>query len=212
MIENPIRNKFHWYDGNFYDKIIAPNQKELFNQIIKLIEPDSNIIDIGCGTGYFSFYVADKCKSVLGIDLSKRNIDTANSNLQNKRTEKLSFKHTNIEDIVKRNEHFDYAVMTYVIHEVNEKERINLLLDIAKVADKIVIGDYLIPQPRNFSGKLTSIIEFIAGTEHYKNFRNYEANGGIQCLADTSDLKIIDEIKNKTNHIAVLSGKKITTN
>ena len=48
-------NKNHWYDGWFYDTIIAPNQDKLFGQIEKLIEPKSSIIDVGCGTGRLAF-------------------------------------------------------------------------------------------------------------------------------------------------------------
>jgi predicted RNA methylase len=44
-------NKKHWYDGWFYDVIIAPNQDNLFGQIKNLIAEGSSIIDIGCGTG-----------------------------------------------------------------------------------------------------------------------------------------------------------------
>lgn len=71
-------NKNHWYDGLFYDRLIAPNQDRLFSQIKNLIKPNSKIIDVGCGTGRFSFSIHEKCESVLGIDLSKRNIDRAN--------------------------------------------------------------------------------------------------------------------------------------
>ena len=203
-------NKYHWYDGGFYDRFIAPNQKELFKQIIELIEPDSTIIDVGCGTGFFSFSVADKCQSVLGIDLSKRNIDKANQNLRKKPTSKLSFQNVYLHDIVSQNKnHFDYAVLTYVIHEVNEEDRIQLLYEIAQVADKIIIGDYLIPCPTDFGGKTVKTVEFIAGKEHYRNFRTYEATGGIQYLAEKAGLSILKEIKNHTNHIAILSKNHV---
>ncbi|MDR3653824.1 MAG: class I SAM-dependent methyltransferase [Paludibacter sp.] len=210
MQSKVIESKYHWYDGWFYDKVIAPNQKELFEQIIKLIEPDSEIIDVGCGTGFFSFTVADRCKSALGVDLSKRNIDKAMQNLSNKPTDKLSFRHTNLQNIITEAKHFDYAILTYVIHEVNEEERIPLLKEIAQVADKIIIGDYLSPQPANFSGTLTKIIEYIAGSEHYANFRNYQANGGIPYLAEKAGLTILSEIKNNTNHITVLANNTST--
>jgi len=206
MSEKKIENKNHWYDGNFYDKLIAPNQKKIFGQIIQLLEPEAKIIDIGCGTGYFSFSVADKCQSVLGIDLSKRNINKANQNLINRPNDKLSFRHAYLHDLISPGEkHFDYAVLTYVIHEVNEKERIPLLLEMAQVADKIIIGDYLIPCPNDFAGKILKLVEFFAGSEHYSNFRTYEANGGIQYLVDKAGLLILKEFKNHTNHIAVLS-------
>jgi 2-polyprenyl-3-methyl-5-hydroxy-6-metoxy-1,4-benzoquinol methylase len=74
-------NKHHWYDGCFYDTFIAPNQDKLFGQIKNIIEPQSTIIDVGCGTGHLEFSLADKCKSVLGIDLSEKNIATANKKL-----------------------------------------------------------------------------------------------------------------------------------
>jgi len=205
MKETVKVNKYHWYDGGFYDRFIAPNQKELFMQIIELIDPDSNIIDIGCGTGFFSFSIADKCKSVLGIDLSTRNINKANQNLRKRPTDKLSFRNAYLHDIIFDNKtHFDYAVMTYVIHEVNEEDRIQLLNEIAEVADKIIIGDYLIPCSNNFAGKIVQLVEFVAGVEHYRNFRSYESNGGIQYLAHKANLSIHVEIKNQTNHIAVL--------
>ena len=210
MEETAIVNKYHWYDGEFYDRLIAPNQKMLFEQIIELIDSDSSIIDIGCGTGYFSFSVADKCKSVLGIDLSKRNIDKANQKLSKKPTDKLSFRNAYLHDIISRDKiRFDYAVLTYVIHEVNEADRVQLLNEIAEVADTIIIGDYLIPLPSDFAGKIVKTIEFIAGAEHYRNFRTYEANGGIQYLADKAGLSILTEIKNHTNHIAILSKHKV---
>jgi SAM-dependent methyltransferase len=203
-------NKYHWYDGGFYDRFIAPNQRKLFTQIIELIEADSDIIDVGCGTGFFSFSVAEKCKTILGIDLSKRNIDKANKNLQKTPTAKLSFKNAYLHDIISNEKNgFDYAVLTYVIHEVNEEERIPLLKEIADMADKIIIGDYLIPCPNDFAGKIEKTVEFIAGREHYRNFRTYEANGGIQYLADKAGLFILKEFKNHTNHIAILSKNNI---
>lgn len=210
MQEVAIVNKYHWYDGAFYDRFIAPNQRELFSQIIKMIEPESDIIDVGCGTGFFSFSIADKCKTVLGIDLSKRNITKAKQNLTKQPTDKLSFRNAYLHDVISEDKkYFDYAVMTYVIHEVNEEDRIYLLKETAQVADKIIIGDYLIPCPNDFAGKIVKMVEFIAGKEHYRNFRSYKENGGIQYLADKAGLSILKEIKNHTNHIAVLSKNNV---
>ena len=145
------KNKNHWYDGWFYDKLIAPNQDQLFGQIKNLVDADSIIIDVGCGTGRLAFGLANKCKSILGIDLSKRNIDRANLILHQNPDSKISFQNSDIEEIINKGQiHFDYAVLTYVIHEVNEEERINLLNEISRVADKIIIGDYLVPKPKGF--------------------------------------------------------------
>ena len=201
-------NKNHWYDGWFYDKIIAPNQDKLFSQIKSLIEPDSEIIDVGCGTGRLAFTIADKSKSVLGIDLSKRNIHRANLTLLRHPDDKILFQHNNLSKLsCNGNVHFDFAILTYVIHEINAEERVNLLTDIAQVSDKIIVGDYLVPGPKGIGSFLSELIEFVAGREHYKNYKSYMANGGVYDLADKAGLKIIDEIKNGSfsNHIVVLT-------
>jgi len=204
-------NKKHWYDGLFYDKFIAPNQDRLFTLIKSLIKPRSKLIDVGCGTGRFSFTVSDKCESVLGIDLSERNINRANSLLLKNPQSNLSFKHTSVSKLISNGEqHFDYAVLTYVIHEVNPEERILLLKEISKIADKIIIGDYLVPQPKGFWKLLNEAVEFVAGREHYRNYKNFVSDGGITGIAGTAGLKIAKEIKNRpqTSHLVILSANK----
>ena len=201
------RNKTHWYDGWFYDTIIAPSQDQLFGQIKTLIEPQSNIIDVGCGTGRLAFALAGHCNSVFGIDLSKKNIDRAKLRLSRQPDDRISFHHLNLDEIpFSEQKYFDYAVMTYVIHEVNEEERIGLLKQMAQVSKKIIIGDYIAPQPTGFDGFISKTIEFLAGREHYRNYKTYMAKGGIHYLASAAGLKIINEIKNRpsASHIAIL--------
>ena len=92
------QNITHWYDGWFYDRLIAPNQDRLFGQIKNLIKEQSNIIDVGCGTGRLAFTLADNCKSVLGIDLSSRNINRAQLKLRQQPNNKISFQHRSISE------------------------------------------------------------------------------------------------------------------
>ncbi|PJA96597.1 MAG: hypothetical protein CO129_05730, partial [Ignavibacteriales bacterium CG_4_9_14_3_um_filter_34_10] len=94
------KNKNHWYDGWFYDVFIAPNQDRLFALIKNLIETNSSVVDVGCGTGRFSFSVADKVSQVVGIDLSKKNIDKAKKTLSKNPNQKISFHHTNLSDLL----------------------------------------------------------------------------------------------------------------
>ncbi|MFZ2323050.1 MAG: methyltransferase domain-containing protein [Ignavibacteriaceae bacterium] len=200
-------NKTHWYDGWFYDKFIAPNQDRMFAEIKNAIEPNSSVIDVGCGTGRFSFSVSDKVSKVAAVDLSKKNIDKANQTLTKKTNSKITFHHTNLSDLLKQNLHFDYAVMTYVIHEVNPEERIALLKNMAQIADKIIIGDYLVPIKKGFWSVVNEVVEFAAGKEHYSNFRNYVANNGLAGMLEEAGLKIVSEIKDKpvTSQVFILS-------
>lgn len=201
------QNKSHWYDGWFYDKFIAPNQDRLFSQIKEYISEDSTVIDIGCGTGRFSFFAHDKCSYVLGIDLSKKNIRNAVGKLNSNPNRKIEFRHSSIaevkSEIIKK---FDYALLTYVIHEVDEQERVKLLEEIYEITDKIIIGEYLVPRPKGFWSTLNEIVEFAAGMDHYRNFRSFVRNGGVRNLAELTGSEIIFEKANQplTSQLVVL--------
>ena len=202
-----MKNKDHWYDGVFYDKVIAPNQDKLFRQVKDLIKPGSKVIDVGCGTGRFSFFAADICHSVAGIDLSRRNIERAQLNHSKEPFSNISFQRKDVASILlEGKDHFDYAVMTYVLHEVDAGERIQLIKDLARIADTIIVGDYLVPRKSGFWDFLNELVEFGAGSEHYRNFKSYVTNGGISVLANRAGCTIMSELTDEpsTSHIAVM--------
>jgi len=202
-----VNDKKHWYDGLFYDKLIAPNQDRLFKQIKNIIPKGSTVLDVGCGTGRLAFQFAEHCKSIVGLDLSSKNISLANTNLKSNPKNNISFVHGDINKLKKDNlPKFNFAIITYVIHEIPENERISLLNDIHSIAEKIIIGDYITPTPKSLWGKVNIVVEFLAGKEHYHNFKSYVNNDGIDYLVKESTLAKIIEIKNKpkTSHLVVV--------
>lgn len=201
-----MKEKRHWYDGKFYDKLIAPNQDKLFNNIYELVENNSTVLDVGCGTGRLSFRLADKCKKIVGVDLSQKNISVASSNLKLNPNNSISFIHGDISSAINSNsDKYNYAVITYVLHEMSVKERIYTLNNLKSIVDYIIIGDYLTPTPNNIWGGINIFAEYIAGKDHYYNFKSYVKNGGIKYLLDQANLKIKKEIKNspKTSHLII---------
>ncbi|MBP9119373.1 MAG: hypothetical protein KBF59_00770, partial [Ignavibacterium sp.] len=60
---------------------------------------------------------------------------------------------------------------------------------------------------KGFWNILNDIVEFLAGKEHFSNFKNFVTNKGLHGLAEKTELKIIQEIKNKpkTSQILVLT-------
>ena len=201
-----INDKRHWYDGKFYDNLIAPNQDKLFTEIRKIISKDSSVIDVGCGTGRLSFQFSDYCKKVVGLDLSSKNISVAENNLKINPKKNISFIHGDVNKVGEHfSEKFDYAIMTYVIHEMPEHERVKVLTDLKKIANKIIIGDYIAPTPKTIWGGINVIVEYFAGKDHYNNFKSYVKNGGLDYLVRKANFKKVFEIKNKpqTAHLVV---------
>jgi len=202
-----MNDKKHWYDGLIYDKFIAPNQDKLFGEIKKIIEPQSNILDVGCGTGRLPIQFADFCESITGIDLSSKNIEVANANLNKTDIKNVTFIHGSAVELKNNlNKKFDYAITTYVLHEMPPADRVKVLKEMKQVANKIIIGDYITPTPKTLWGKLNVVVEFLAGSDHYNNFKLYVNSGGLLNLINEADLKLVKEIKNKpqTAHLVMV--------
>jgi SAM-dependent methyltransferase len=43
--------------------------------ISRYISSESSVLEIGCGTGYYGIYLADKCREYLGIDITPEHIE-----------------------------------------------------------------------------------------------------------------------------------------
>lgn len=202
-----IKNKDHWYDGLFYDFVIAPNQDKSFSLVRNIIEPNTTLLDVGCGTGRLAFQIADKCSQVDAIDLSKRNIEHANKKLNKNPNSNIKFIHADVlNHLTENNSKYDYAVLSYVIHEIDESLRENILIALSSSASNIILIDYLTPRTKGIWSFLNEIVEYAAGKEHYSNFKTYVAQNGIKGLSERTGLKILHEVKNKpsTSHLAVL--------
>jgi SAM-dependent methyltransferase len=202
-----MEDKKHWYDGIFYDNFIAPNQDKIYNKIRKIIPENSIVLDFGCGTGRLSFQLADKCRTITAIDLSTKNIEVAKLKLKKNPYNNISFFHGDFSVLTNQNIlEYDYSIISFVIHEIPENLRGKTLRDLKSVSQKIIISDYISPIPINLNGALTFAVEFLAGRDHFMNFKNYTKNGGIDYLAADSNLKIVRQIKDKNNtfHLAVL--------
>jgi len=192
-----IKNLKHWYDGWFYDKFIAPNQDTAYKVVRNLIKENSAVLDAGCGTGRFAFYIKDKCKKVDGIDLSLKNILVARNKLTEQPSLKVNFYHTGvIKFLSEQKSGYDYALLSYVIHEIDKTERIEVLKALSDSSDYLILVDYLVPRPYGFTNSLNSVVEFAAGKEHYNNFKSFVRDHGLYGLVKESGLKIIKEIKN----------------
>lgn len=81
------------YESSKEDYIIYLIHKITYDYALQFVK-DKIVLDFGCGSGYGSALIADSCKKIVGIDISKDAISYAESNYKNQR---LSFQH--VEDV-----------------------------------------------------------------------------------------------------------------
>jgi len=190
--------KRHWYDGWFYSVFIDSDRSNLRNKILRFLEKDKNVLDIGCGTGGFALKIASCSKYVLGMDVSESMIRTANRRKKKSGLKNVDFINGNARELSTiLDQRFDYAALSFFIHEVNPQYRLEILRQARKCAEVLLIYDYHIPLPRDLSGAFVKAVEFFAGREHFRNFVNFNQNGGIRPLLDSLGFSILDSRINR---------------
>jgi SAM-dependent methyltransferase len=195
---NTTENKNHWYDGLLYDLLVAPHQDRAFASVRGLITDGSTVIDVGCGTGRLAFQLADACKSIDGVDPSMRNIAVARRRLRETSTDRVRFHHIDaLGFLAEARDRFDYATVSYVLHEIGEGERALFLNALSAAAHRVILVDYLVPRQADIRKVFNDVVEFAAGADHYRNFRSFLAQGGLTGLVEKTGLHVLRELRHQ---------------
>jgi len=178
--------------GFIYRILIDPLISGLRRSITSMIIPGEKVIDIACGTGALSLTIADRAAFVTGIDLSEDMIVTARRMAQQRLMSNVSFELLDATDLsLYPDNTFDTAVSTLAFHQFNPETGEKVLREMKRLSRRIIIADYNCPMQPGPAAWLAYLIEFYAGGDHYRNFRQYMANGGLNTLAVTAGLKIV---------------------
>jgi len=163
-------------------------------KIIKdLIDPNSTVIDIGCGTGELVFYLSPQAKKVVGLDMNEGILKYSRRKKRRLQIGNVEFvsKDVNDSDFLSGT-HYDYAVLSMVLHQFSLAEGNQVLNSARRVAKYIVMVDFSCPLPGNAIGWGASLIERIAGGQHYMNFKDYQRHNGLNYFLDYHQLAIIE--------------------
>ncbi|MBF0345908.1 MAG: class I SAM-dependent methyltransferase [Nitrospirae bacterium] len=197
-------DKKHWYDGSFYAKLIDPWTGELRDVISSFIENDASVVDVACGTGALAIALSQKCKRVVGVELSSKMFMYANQRKADGSHPNVEFVHSDAQRLVDAfDTRFDYATISFALHEMSAEDRIIVVNQMRLLAPKIIIADFLAPLPQNLKGMITALMEFMAGMDHFNGFRSFVYSGGIDNILHQCGLKIEDEVIDKTNSYKV---------
>ena len=130
---------------NIYEKQRAVwTRTEPQQELVELVESGKikscKAIDIGCGEGYYSIYLASKGFNVMGIDLSKKAIQYAKENAA-KHKVKINFKVMDIDNLKKIKEKFDFILEWGVMHHIMPPQRQEYIEKVSNLLNKD--GKYL---------------------------------------------------------------------
>ena len=177
--------------GKFYGTVIDPVLAPMRKRVSSEIHPGEKVIDIACGTGAQVLDLCGIALNTVGIDLSESMINHAQNSVKKRNIPNAEFficDATNL-SIFKANS-FDVAVMSLALHQFDPGLHSTILSEMKRVAKRIIIADYAVPLPKNYAGIGSRLAEFLAGKEHYNNFRLYYKHGGLNGILTGNGLKI----------------------
>lgn len=103
--------------------------KSLYDEtknIVKELLPN-NVLDLYCGTGTIGIYISEYCKSIVGIDYNKSNIDDANKNKKLNNVNNIEFICDKVENRINEFKNIDLVVVDPPRAGLDKKTKENLI-------------------------------------------------------------------------------------
>lgn len=190
------KNRDHMYDGWFYHLTVDPAMRRVRRLVRAEVQPGASLIDIGSGTGELVLSLRDRCSCLVGVETSRRMWAYANQRSGVSRRERVRFLQGDgrvLEDFATGS--FDYATACMVFHEMDEGERLPMLREMQRVAQTLILVDYLPVQRMTLEFGVCMLIERLAGLRHYANFTTFVTAGGLRSLTESLALAVHREIR-----------------
>jgi len=186
------RDPYHRYAG-IYDRVFDSMNKGLKLVGIRLFRPSKGmrVLDVGCGTGsHLELYQRFGCE-LYGLDLSPSMLAVARKRLGDAAQLDLG----DASQMPYQDDYFDLVVAMLTLHEMRPEIRTVVLREIKRVLKpdgRALLIDFQPGSVEPFQGwvsKLTIwISELLAGREHFRNYRQFVASGGLQALIAANNL------------------------
>ena len=187
-MKDPYRN----YAG-IYDRLFDSMNKGLKLVGIRMFRPSKgmNILDVGCGTGsHLELYQRYQC-NLFGIDLSPSMLEVARERLGDSAQLDLG----DATEMTYEDDKFDLVISMLSLHEMSPETRLAVLNEIKRVLKsdgRILLIDFHPGPYEPLQGWVSKTIiffsELAAGREHFKNYRQFMATGGLATLLSQNQM------------------------
>ncbi|OQY12187.1 MAG: hypothetical protein B6I30_05310 [Desulfobacteraceae bacterium 4572_187] len=200
-----------------YDFLIEPFLSRIKLLTVRILlknfnkSHDVRILEVACGTGTLSHLLAKKGFIVLALDNSYSMIRQTYNKIHDSSSGRITAIHGDASTMPFYSASFDAVIMQLGLHEMDNKIRMDSGREIVRVAKKNTVFIFFDFAPTNkwsFSKFILTIIEFIAGTDHYRNGRKFIKDGGILSFLENLNLEVIKTHRFFSGNICLVVARK----
>ena len=192
-----------------YSNLVDPLLKDLRAFVTNFagIKAGDRVLDVCCGTGEQVLDYGRRGIIATGID---NDPDMLNVALKNRKRHDLlttSFQLADAKELPFPNGYFNYASISFGLHDKTRLIRKSVVSEIKRVVKRngiIILVDFNAPLPQNAFGLAARMIEFFAGGEHYRSFKDYLASGGLDGILKEHDLVELNRTQLKSGLVGVI--------
>jgi len=195
-----------------YSTIIDPILKDVRTCVVELAgtKAGDRVLDVACGTGDQIFHYAQKGVIATGVDENPNMIALAEKN-RKRQGLNSTFRIASATELPFPDGNFDCASISMGLHEMDRDERTKAVSEMKRVVKKngvLMFVDFHSPLRRNFLGYFIRTIEFIAGKENHKHFRDYLAQGGLKGIFKEAGIKVQREALFWSGNLQIIKTKR----
>jgi ubiquinone/menaquinone biosynthesis C-methylase UbiE len=168
-----------------YSTLVDPILKEVRScaTVLAGVKAGDRVLDVCCGTGEQVFHYARMGAVATGVDQESSMIEVAEKNRKRRGFGHATFRVASAAELPFPDGCFDCASISLGLHEMEREERNRAVSEMKRVVKKegvLMFIDFHVPLPRNIFAYLIRAVEFLAGEDNYRCFRDYLAQGGLK--------------------------------
>jgi len=203
--------------SNAYDFLIEPFLARIKLLTVRILlknfnkSHDVRILEVACGTGTLSHLLAKEGFNIFALDKSYSMIKHAKIKVDDSCVGRVTAIHGDAATMPFYSTSFDAVIMQLGLHEMGNNIRRDCGREIIRVAKKnavFIFFDFAPTNKLSFSKFILTIIEFIAGIDHFRNGRRFIKEGGILSFLENLDLEIIKNHKFFSGNICLAVARK----
>jgi ubiquinone/menaquinone biosynthesis C-methylase UbiE len=150
------------------------------------------VLDVCCGTG--AQVLEYGCRGIIatGVDISPNMLNIAVSNGMKQKAVNVSFQLGDATNLPFLDGYFDYASISLGLHDKEKPIRYQIISEMKRVVKQggaLILVDFQVPLPRNVWAVLARAVEFFIGGSHYRGFKDYLRNGGLDDILKNHSLR-----------------------